>query len=149
MPDDPENSGAKQDGRFTAGRSGNPAGKPRGTRNRALAALDKIGAEAAADVLQATVAKAKGGDVRAAELVLSRAWPARKGRPVTLALPALETAADLARALGVVTRAVAAGTLTPDEGQAVAAILELHRRALDTAEIEARLVALETGISIR
>ena len=69
-----ENSGRKQHGRpFEPGQSGNPAGKPRGTRNRVLAALDKIGDEAADDVLRAAVTAAKGGDMRATELILSRA----------------------------------------------------------------------------
>jgi len=35
------------------------------------------------------------GDMRAVELILSRAWPARKGRPVSLALPPILTGADL------------------------------------------------------
>ncbi|MHB0706535.1 DUF5681 domain-containing protein, partial [Roseomonas mucosa] len=48
-PDQPESTGEKQDrrGRFSRGTSGNPAGRPRGSRHRALTALDAIGQEAA------------------------------------------------------------------------------------------------------
>ena len=56
--------------------------------------------------------------MRAAELVLSRIWPARKGRPITLALPSIKNAADIVFALGAVADAVAAGDVTPDEGSA-------------------------------
>jgi hypothetical protein len=67
---------------------------------------------------------AKEGDLWAADLVLSRIWPVRKGRPVSLELPKIETAADLVVALGLVADAVGAGDITPDEGQAVSAVLE-------------------------
>jgi hypothetical protein len=141
-----ENSARKQRGKpFPKGHSGNPQGKPRGARNRVLAALDQIGDEAAKDVLQAAVTAARGGDLRAAELILARVWPARKDRPVMLDLPAMRTAGDLAAALGAVAGAVASGTIAPAEGQAVAAVLESQRRAIETVELERRIAALEAG----
>jgi hypothetical protein len=39
--------------------------------------------------------------------------------------------------------AVGAGEITPDEGQAVASILEAKRRAIETVDLESRLSALE------
>lgn len=39
---DPENGGAKQGGRFQKGRSGNPAGKPKGARHRATLAAEAL-----------------------------------------------------------------------------------------------------------
>jgi hypothetical protein len=89
------------------------------------------------------VGAAKGGDMRAADLVLSRIWPARKSRPITLALPAIRSASDVVAAVGAVADAVGTGDITPDEGQAVASILETKRRAIETVELESRLTALE------
>ena len=60
-----------------------------------------------------------------------------------LELPVIETASDIAAALGSVTDAVAAGEMSPEEGAAVAAILEVQRRAVETVELERRLTALE------
>ena len=130
---------------FQPGVSGNPAGRPRGSRNAALAALDAIGSEAAEAVLRSVVQAAKNGDVKAAEILLRRLWPERKGgRPVALpGLPPLTSAADLPAALARVAGAVADGTLTADEGQAVAAIVEAQRRAVETVELEARITKLE------
>jgi hypothetical protein len=59
----PETTGQKQRGRWRPGQSGNPAGRPSGRRHAALAALDAIGAEAAAEVMRAVVAAAKEGDM--------------------------------------------------------------------------------------
>jgi len=45
----------------------------------------------------------------AARLVLDRVYPARKGSPVTLPLPAIKGAADVSTALSAVTAASASG----------------------------------------
>lgn len=129
---------------FPKGMSGNPAGRPAGSRHEALKALDAIGADGAADVMRSVVKAAKAGDMRAAEILLRRLWPERKGRPFTMDLPALTDARGIADALASVAAAVAAGEVSPEEGQAVAGILETHRRAIETAELEARIAALET-----
>jgi len=130
-------------GRWQPGQSGNPAGRPRGSRDRALAALDAIGDQNATDVLQAVVNAAKGGDMRAAEVILARLWPVRRGRPIALALPDVTKAADLPAALGAVVAAMGEGLVSPDEAQAVAAVLEGQRKAIETADLEKRIAALE------
>ena len=140
----PENTGPKQArGRWKPGASGNPAGKPPGARHAALLALDAIGAEAGTDIMAAVVNAAKGGDMRAADILLRRLWPERKGRPVQMDLPAIMAPSDIVAALGAVADAVAAGELSPEEGAAVAGILEAQRRAVETVELEARIAALE------
>jgi hypothetical protein len=72
-------------------------------------------------------------------MVLARVWPVRRGRPVTLTLPPIKTAADVVTAFGAVADAMAAGELTPEEASAVAGVLEAKRRAIETAELEERL----------
>jgi hypothetical protein len=140
----PENADAKQArGRWQPGTSGNPAGKPLGARHAALVALDAIGAEAGNDIMAAVVSAAKGGDMRAADILLRRLWPERKGRPVRIDLPAIRTPSDITAALAAVTDAVAAGEVSPGEGAEVAGILEAQRRAVETVELERRIAMLE------
>jgi Family of unknown function (DUF5681) len=140
----PENTGPKQArGRWKPGASGNPAGKPPGARHAALVALDAIGAEAGTEIMAAVVTAAKGGDMRAADILLRRLWPERKGRPVQMHLPAIMTAGDIVAALGAVADAVAAAELSPEEGAAVAGIFESQRKAIETVELEQRIAALE------
>ena len=116
-------------GRFREGQSGNPAGRRPGSRNRASLVLDALADGEAEAVLQAMVRRAVEGDVKAAEIVLGRAWPVRKGRPVSLDLPPVSTASGAATAFGEVLAALAEGRLTPEEAGAVTGLLEAHVRA--------------------
>lgn len=147
VPADP--AAQKQRGRpFKPGQSGNPAGRKPGSRDKALLALDQIGAEAAREVLESTITAAKRGNSRAAEILLARLWPERKGRPVTLAaLPAVNDAAGVAAALAEVIRAMAAGKISPEEASAISAVIDGQRRAIETVEIEARLHAIEEKLN--
>ena len=86
---------------------------------------------------------AKGGDLKAAEILLSRAWPARKGRGVRLDIPPVATAADVVAALSAVVESASQGEITPAEAATLANVLELKRRAIETADIEQRVAALE------
>jgi hypothetical protein len=70
MTDTPSKNGTKSaDTRFQPGNAGGP-GRPAGSRNKATLALDKIADDAGEEILNAMVGAAKGGDMRAAELVL-------------------------------------------------------------------------------
>ena len=83
------------------------------------------------------------GHMRAADILLRRLWPERKGRPVLLDLPSITAPSDIVAALGAVADAVAAGEVSPEEGAAVAGILETQRRAAETVELERRIATLE------
>ena len=69
--------------------------------------------------------------------------PPRKTRSVTLELPTIETATDVAKAQGTVINAMALGEITPDEANVVSGVLEAKRRSLETVDFETRLMALE------
>lgn len=138
----PETAPRAPGGRFASGNPGGP-GRPKGSRHRAQAALDAIGEAGAEEVLRSVVRAAAGGDLRAAALLLDRVWPARRGRAVELELPPVTCAADLVPALAAVAGAMARGELTPEEARAMAAVLGLQCRAIETAELEHRIALLE------
>jgi predicted transcriptional regulator len=81
--------------------------------------------------------------VTALRLCLDRLAPARKDSPVTIAMPAVRTAAEALEASAVVLAAVAAGEVTPDEAGRVMALLTAHRGIIETGELERRITALE------
>ena len=104
----PSNDGRDQAGRFMAGTTPNPTGKPRGTRNRATALLDRMAEKGAGEVLKAVLIAAQGGDVSAATLLLSRVWPARRGRAIVFDLPDLTAPGGAAAALAALAQQTAA-----------------------------------------
>jgi hypothetical protein len=126
------------------GQSGNPKGRPRGSRNRvtlvALAAMEE-GADA---IARKVVDMAKEGDMSAARLVIERLVPPAKERPVFLELPSTETAEGIAQAQQAILQAVAAGDLLPGEAATLAGIVEARRKAVETLELEQRISVLES-----
>ena len=60
-------------------------------------------------------------------------------------LPEMRTPANLAAAAGAVALAVARGELSPEEGAAVATVLEAQRRAIETVELDQRIAALKAA----
>ncbi|MCW2286225.1 phage tail sheath gpL-like [Rhodoblastus acidophilus] len=139
-----ENAAGKQRGApFKKGQSGNPKGKPKGARHKVTILAEKLMEDEAEAVIRAVVDKAKEGDMTAARIVVDRIAPVRKGRPIQLKLPKVETADDVAAAMAAIISAMADGAITPEEATAAASVLEARRRAIETQEFERRLAALE------
>src|SRR5438552_2607170 len=127
---------------FPKGRSGNPAGRRFGSRNKAtMAALELLADEAEA-LTRKAVEAALAGDPTAMRLCLERILP--RDRAVKFALPPIKSAADIARAMGAVTAALADGLITPAEGQAIAKVVTTFVRAIEASEFDRRLQLLET-----
>jgi hypothetical protein len=114
-----------------------------GTRHRATRLAEKLLADDTEAVVQAVVAAAKDGDMTAARLVLDRIAPPGRGRPVQLDLPPIAGAADLVQALAAITDAMARGDISAEEAQAAAAVLDHHRKAVETLDLERRIAAIE------
>ena len=119
------------------------AGKPKGARHRVTLAVEALLDGEAERLTRKAVDMALAGDTTALRLCLERIAPPRKDAPVTFTLPQIIGPQDVPKALGAVLDAVAAGDLTPLEAQAVAGLLEGYRRAVETADIEVRLAAIE------
>jgi hypothetical protein len=131
--------------KFEKGNAGGP-GRPRGWRSATNRALDQLASEGAAAVLKKQLEMAQAGDGRAAELVLKRTWSQPRGRFVEFEMPDVIEAPDVVHALDAVATAVKSGQLTPEEGAAVAEIVEKQRRAIELATLEDRMRALEADL---
>jgi Family of unknown function (DUF5681) len=143
MDDPPENAGEKQGGRWRKGQSGNPAGKSRGCRHRATRLAEAMLDGEAAQITRVVIDAAKAGEPVAMRLCIERLVPPRRERPVEFRLPKLRTAADAPRAVAALVAAVAAGELTPGEAGELARVVETHLRAVECADLEVRIRALE------
>jgi hypothetical protein len=142
-----ENTARKQRGRpFERGKSGNPKGRPKGSRNQTTMAVEALLDSEAVALTRKAVEKALEGDMAALRLCLERVLPPRRDRPVTFDLPKLETASDSLNASAAILAACAAGSLSPGEAADIMDLLSVHVRTIEIVEIEARLTTLEKAL---
>ena len=130
-------------GRFNKGQSGNPAGKPRGARNRSSLVAERLFANEIQEICGSIIAQAKAGNMQAAKIILDRVLPPIKDKPVQIDLPKMTSSNDLAKAVECIAFAVGSGQISPLEGEFIARIVDIHIRALELNEIEKRLSNLE------
>src|SRR5829696_6579969 len=79
---------------FQKGRSGNPNGKPKGTRHRVTMAAETLMEGEAEAITRKAIELAKGGDGPALRLCMDRIYPPRKDRSVRFRLPSLDKIED-------------------------------------------------------
>ena len=139
----PDKTGQQQGGRFEKGRSGNPRGRPLGSRNSATLAAEALLEGEAEKLTRKCIELAMDGDTVALRLCLERIYPARKDRPVTFPLPPITSPRDAADIAAAVAQAVAAGHVTPSEAAEIAKVVDVYVRAYQTAELDDRNVRLE------
>ena len=132
---------------FKAGQSGNPAGRPKGTRNKTTLAIECLLDGEAEELTRKVISKAKEGDMTALKLCLDRLAPIRKGRPIDISLPKVTNAADLAKAGATVTQHLADGVISPEEAQAVMGTLDSALKLFEAGELEERIAALEERLA--
>jgi hypothetical protein len=139
-----ENTVGKQRGRaFRPGQSGNPAGKPKGTRHKATLAIEALLEGEAEALTRRAVEMALNGDMQALRICMDRLAPMRRDRPVTFDLPMMETIEDLSKATKAILIAVAAGELTPSEAAELGKLVDAHAKAIEVTDLHRRLAALE------
>jgi hypothetical protein len=131
--------------RFEKGAAPGP-GRPRGLRNKTTVWLDQLAAEGTEEIIKVVRAEAQKGDMRAAWLMLPRTWPHRRGRPVEIDLPPVETSAGLVQAQTALVAALSKGEITPDEAASIASVLETQRRAIETHDHARRIRELEKKV---
>lgn len=121
---------------------GNP-GKPRGARHRATQIIEKILTEGSEDVARATLTAAQDGDITAARLVLDRVCPLRKGRPIRLNIPPIDTPVEISAALSAVIEAMCRAEITGEEAAVIAGVIKTKSDLVSVVELEARIASLE------
>jgi hypothetical protein len=126
--------------RFEKGQSGNPAGKPKGAKDKRTE-LRSLLQPHAEDLVAKVVALAKSGDTTALRICIDRLIPPAKAKdgPVDVG-PLAGSLADQGR---LVLGAVSDGRLTPDEAATLMQAISVQARIVETDELEARIAALE------
>jgi hypothetical protein len=129
-------------GRFQPGKSGNPAGRPKGIPNPSRVLRQMIDAEAIVKRLEQA---ALSGDVAAARTLLERALPVYRSAAAPVELPELEAAGDFTDKARAVLAAVAGGKIPPDLGAQLVGAIGSVARLAEVDELIRRVAALEAA----
>ncbi len=129
--------------RFKPGQSGNPNGRPKGSRHRVTLLAEQMVDGAATEVVAKVIDFAKQGDPASCKLLLDRILPVRKDRPNPFALPSIHSAKDLPSAIASITQAVAEGELTLSEAAEASRLIENFAKAIEITELSRRVDTLE------
>ena len=123
---------------FVKGQSGNPAGRPPGSKNRATLFAGALLPGEADMILRTAIEQAINRDAAALRLCVDRLAPrlAPRANPVAIELPPLKTAADAVAAHAEIARALADGEITAGEADAMSRAVS---RWFEAQQIEARL----------
>ena len=69
--------------------------------------------------------------------------PPPRVRPIAMDFPDMNEPSDMVSSMAAVVSAMAKGEVTPDEAKAVADVVEIQRRVIETEGLEIRIAALE------
>lgn len=129
------------------GQSGNPKGRPKGSRNRRTVLgedFEKQGAEVMGVVIEA----AKAGDMTAAGLVLARLAPPLRAQSPVVQFE-LDRSLTLTEQAGQVIAAVADGQLPPDAGKMLLDSLAAYANMKSVDELAEKLEEIERRLGMR
>jgi hypothetical protein len=131
--------------KFKPGQSGNPAGKPRGAKDRRTE-LRALLVPHAHELIDKVVALAKSGDTTALRILIDRLIPPIKARDESV------TVADLAGSVVnqgmTVLKALAAGEITPEQAATMISVVATQARITEVGELERRIESLEQAIKL-
>jgi hypothetical protein len=128
--------------RWKNGSSGDPAGRPVGSRNKSTLFLEALLEDEAEPLTRKMIQSALKGDPMALRSCGERLLPRRKGRPIQLPLQNLTQAS----ALKSILTAVGEGEITPEEGEIVANIVA-KQAPLEVEDLKRRISALEKSLA--
>jgi hypothetical protein len=121
---------------------GNP-GRPRGSRNRVTQIAEEVLEGGAEQAIRKILQLGLAGDVSCLKMIADRVYPARRGQPINIVIPAIKNPEDALRALAEICKALGESVLTPDEATALSSVVGRSIQVIELQNLERRIAALE------
>jgi hypothetical protein len=125
---------------FVKGQSGNPAGRPVGSRNKVNRAMDPVFAANGEAIIERVVEHAKAANPVAMRLCLDRLVPSGKHRLLRFQLPPMQTGEDVHAAITTIHDALGDGDISTSDAAELLRVAQLTLRLLREVDTEAREV---------
>jgi Family of unknown function (DUF5681) len=125
---------------FVTGQSGNPAGRPVGSRNKVNRAMDPVFAANGAAILERVVEHAKAANPVAMRLCMDRLVPGGKHRLLRFQLPPMKTGEDVYAAITTIHDALGDGDISTSDATELLRVAQFTLRLLREVDAEAREV---------
>jgi hypothetical protein len=132
---------------FEPGQSGNPRGRPTGSKNRSTKLLESFEDDLPA-LIAVTKEKALQGDMTAMRLLLDRGLPVRKPVSPVFDIPELAMASTLTEQAQAVISGVSRGFIPPDVGSQLIVAIGATAKVLETDEVVRRIIQLEQTVRV-
>lgn len=123
---------------FQKGKSGNPAGKPKGAKDKRTE-LRSLFEQHREDLIQVAIDKAKDGDAGALRICIDRLVAPVRSNPVRIE-GFTGTLTERGEAVMV---AIAAGSIGAEEGSSLMSMLQAQARLVEATTLDERIAALE------
>ena len=136
-----------KDKRFKPGQSGNAKGRPPGHGRRSWLRLMHWAKAKQKTSSRRRSRRRKAANSIAAKTILDRVWPPRKGARLQFDLPEVAKAEELPNAIAAINRQAADGDISPDEASLIVGLLEMQRKAIETADLAERVASLEQRLA--
>jgi hypothetical protein len=127
-------------------KDGNP-GRPPGSKNKITRLLEDLLENDGEDLIRKHIELAKGGNVRCLQYCLDRLLPQRRGQPINLQLPKINSAQDVATAMAAISDGVSSGNVTAEEALHLARVLETYTNAIIANDFAVRLQKVEAAVN--
>jgi hypothetical protein len=128
---------------FQPGQSGNPAGRPPGSRNKVNRAMEPVFQANGEAIVERLVEHAKAANPVALRLCVERLVPLGKHRPIGFQLPPMRKAQDVRAAIATIHAALGDGDISSSEAADLLRVAEISARMLREADNDAVMLGLD------
>ena len=130
-------------GKFSKGKSANPAGRPAGSTSAAT--IRKAIEKESGDIIGAVIASAKNGDMTAARILIDRICPALKAKDLPVALSGLD--GSMTEQGQKIIEGMGKGVLTPVETASMLSALANLAKITEIDDLTKRIEELENNLN--